>query len=119
MRGALMPKERDFYSGHAAGDVAATYGENLPAALSDYIQEPTPLSAPKPRSWRSTCAGAPGPRLAMGTKYALDLEQTTRAAMERCCSSPQAAREATLRLHDAGELDASAADIAKLKTLRL
>jgi hypothetical protein len=50
---------------------------------------------------------------------ALDLEQTTRAACDCCRSCPQAAREATLRLHDAGELDASAADIAKLKTLRL
>jgi hypothetical protein len=34
MRGALMPKdERDFYSGHAAGDVAAIYAENLATTL--------------------------------------------------------------------------------------
>jgi hypothetical protein len=49
----------------------------------------------------------------------LDLEQTTPHGDGLVYSCPQAAREATLRLHDAGELDASAADIAKLKTMRL
>ena len=54
-----------------------------------------------------------------GRQTAIDLEQTTREAMDCCRSSQEAAREAILRLHDAGELDASAANIAKLKALRL
>jgi hypothetical protein len=48
MRGALMPKdERNFYSGHAADDVAATYGENLPATLNAYIKR---IPHPAPRA---------------------------------------------------------------------
>jgi hypothetical protein len=41
-----MPKdERDFYCGHAAGDVAATYGQNLATTLSDWIEKiPNPTS---------------------------------------------------------------------------
>jgi integrase len=47
LRAAKLPKdERDFYMGHAAGDVAATYGENLATTLSDYIERiPNPTAA--------------------------------------------------------------------------
>jgi hypothetical protein len=31
--------ERDFYCGHAAGDLAATYGQNWATTLSDWIQK--------------------------------------------------------------------------------
>ena len=46
---------------------------------------------------------------------ALDLEQTTHEAMDCCQESQRAARAAILRLHNAGELDPSAADIARLE----
>jgi hypothetical protein len=36
-----------FFSGHAADDVAATYGENLPATLSAYIKR---IPHPAPRA---------------------------------------------------------------------
>jgi hypothetical protein len=50
MQGALMPRdERDFYNGHAAGDVAATYAENLATTLSTYIERiPNPAPPPVP-----------------------------------------------------------------------
>ena len=43
----MMPSdERNYYQGHAAADVAATYGTNLATTLAVYIERiPAPLSA--------------------------------------------------------------------------
>ena len=55
LRSAMMPSdERNYYQGHAAADVAATYGTNLTTTLAVYIERiPAPLSA-----LRSDRAGA-------------------------------------------------------------
>jgi integrase len=47
LRSAMMPSdERNYYQGHAAADVAATYGTNLATTLAVYIERiPAPLSA--------------------------------------------------------------------------
>jgi integrase len=47
LRSAMMPSdERNYYQGHAAADVAATYGTNLTTTLAVYIERiPAPLSA--------------------------------------------------------------------------
>jgi len=51
LRSAMMPSdERNYYQGHAAADVAATYGTNLATTLAVYIERlPAPLSAPSGR----------------------------------------------------------------------